>query len=250
MSEQPEKRKPTPRMIAKNALFACGVILWAVIAFFGAQLLLGIVLNTGQVSGWWDVSQMDVTVYNAMIFALVFGLTIAIAVGVPRLLRLSMTTLSDIGLQRLPTWSELGLAPIAYIVSLFVTATVLYVIAQIIPGFDINQEQYVGFSGLTLRYEYIIAFIALVVVAPVAEEILFRGYLYGKLKRLIPTWTAIILVSALFGLAHGQWNVGITTFILSIFLCLLRDFTGSLWPAIFLHMTRNAIAYIGLYILM
>jgi len=86
------------------------------------------------------------------------------------------------------------------------------------------------------------------VIAPFAEEVLFRGYLYGKIKHYAPVWLAIILSSVLFGVAHGAWNVGVDTFALGIILCLLREITGSLWASIFVHMAKNGLAYYLLFI--
>ena len=93
-----------------------------------------------------------------------------------------------------------------------------------------------------------LAFITLVVIAPVAEEVLFRGYLYGKLKKYVPVWAAILITSALFGLIHGTWNVAVDTFALSIILCLLRESTGGIWASILLHMIKNGIAFYFLFI--
>jgi membrane protease YdiL (CAAX protease family) len=88
----------------------------------------------------------------------------------------------------------------------------------------------------------------LIIVAPVAEEVLFRGYLYGKLRKSVPVWAAIGIVSVLFGSIHGQWNVAIDVFALSIVLCVLREITGSIWAGILLHMVKNGLAFYILFI--
>jgi membrane protease YdiL (CAAX protease family) len=93
-----------------------------------------------------------------------------------------------------------------------------------------------------------LAFVTLVVLAPIAEETLFRGYLYGKLKGHVPAIIAAIATSLLFGVAHMQWNVGIDVFILSLVLCGLRSLTGSIWSGILVHMIKNAIAFYFLFI--
>ena len=88
----------------------------------------------------------------------------------------------------------------------------------------------------------------LVIVAPIAEEVLFRGYLYGKLKGYVPAIWAALATSLLFGIAHFQWTVGIDVFILSMFLCGLRSLTGSIWAGILVHILKNALAYYILFI--
>jgi membrane protease YdiL (CAAX protease family) len=54
-------------------------------------------------------------------------------------------------------------------------------------------------------------------------------------------------VSALFGLAHMQWNVAIDVFVLSMVACYLRELTGSIWAGIILHCLKNLIAFIALF---
>ena len=116
--------------------------------------------------------------------------------------------------------------------------------------FDANQAQDVGFKLLNSPFDRIIAFIALVVVAPICEEIVFRGWLYGKLRRKMSMGAAILVVSVFFGIMHGQWNVGINVFALSILLCLEREVTGTIYASILTHMIKNGIAYALLYISM
>lgn len=61
----------------------------------------------------------------------------------------------------------------------------MYLIKQFIPGFNIEQRQQVGFnpSTITTQFELILVYFTLAVLAPVAEETLFRGYLFGKMRR-------------------------------------------------------------------
>ncbi|HET8884113.1 MAG TPA: CPBP family intramembrane glutamic endopeptidase, partial [Candidatus Saccharimonadales bacterium] len=127
---------------------------------------------------------------------------------------------------------------------------------QFLPGFNAAEPQEVGFDNLNRQYEYLLAFATLVIIAPIAEEVLFRGYLYGKLRKSVPIWAAMIAVSLLFGALHMQWNdgflaglnVGIDVFVLSIVMCSLREVTGSIWAGILLHMLKNGLAFYFLFI--
>ena len=47
---------------------------------------------------------------------------------------------------------------------------------------------------------------------------------------------------------HGQWNVGINVFAMSIVLCVMREITGSIYSGILLHMLKNMLAFYLLYI--
>ncbi len=149
---------------------------------------------------------------------------------------------------RLPSWADIALAPAGFVMYFLVSAVTMYAVTQLVPGFNPDEVQHVGFENLQQYFEYLLAFIILVIVAPLAEEILFRGYLYGKLRKAVPIWIAILITSALFGFIHGRWNVAIDVFILSIVMCGLRELTGSIWAGILLHMIKNGIAFYLLFI--
>jgi len=183
------------------------------------------------------------SVYQAIISSFIFILSITITIGVPYWLKRQKTTLDDLGLAKLMTWTDIGLAPVTFIAYLLTVATVMGVVVTVFPDFPINEVQDTGFSPFGSRLDSMMAFLTLVVVAPVAEEVLFRGYLYGKLKRYVPVVWAAVATSALFALVHFQWNVALDVFVLSLFLCGLRSLTGSIWASILLHMTKNGVAY-------
>ena len=92
------------------------------------------------------------------------------------------------------------------------------------------------------------AFVCLVILAPFCEEVLFRGWLYGKLRFKMPAVPAILIVSLLFGVMHGQLNVGVTVFAMSIGMCVMRELTGTIWGGVLLHMLKNALAFYFLFV--
>jgi membrane protease YdiL (CAAX protease family) len=91
------------------------------------------------------------------------------------------------------------------------------------------------------------------VIAPVAEEFFFRGFLFGALRRWrivvagreVGTWVAAVITGILFGLAHTgsaspQYLVPLG--FLGFVLCMLRWRTGSLYPGMALHSLNNSLA--------
>lgn len=157
------------------------------------------------------------------------------------------STPNSMGVQHLPTFIDIGLAPIGYAVYLFL-ATVFASMMSIFTWFNADQAQDIGFGYFITGTDRILAILAVVVVAPIAEELIMRGWLYGKVRRKWSAPVAVILVSLAFAVLHGQWNVGVTVFALSIVLCTLREITGTIWSGIILHMLSNAIAFYMLYI--
>ena len=102
---------------------------------------------------------------------------------------------------------------------------------------------------MLLGWERIFAFALFVIVAPFAEEAIMRGFLFGKLRQSkMPFWPAAIVVSLLFAVAHGQWNVGVDTFILSMVACWLREVTKTIWPGVVIHMIKNFVAFMVLFV--
>jgi len=85
-------------------------------------------------------------------------------------------------------------------------------------------------------------------VAPLAEEVVFRGYLYPAAKRFCGPAAGIIFSSLVFAAAHGHVVALLPLFILAVFLCLLYELTGSIWACMSVHFLFNA-ATVGIQLL-
>lgn len=154
----------------------------------------------------------------------------------------------SLGLSGLPTWTDIGLSPVGYVVSILL-AMGLTAVFNLFPWFNANEVQNLGYSPYMMGGERVVAFILLVVIAPIAEEIVFRGFLYGKLRIAAPKWLAILIISFLFGLIHFQWNVGISVFAMSVVSCTLREITGTIYAGTLVHMINNGVAFFLVYVL-
>jgi len=191
---------------------------------------------------------VSATVLNTIVAAAIYVVTLALVLGIPWLVQRRRTSKEDLGISRFPSWFDIGLAPVGFVVYYIFSIVLVYVASQVIPALDMQQTQNVGFSNLTERYEVVLAFLTLVIIAPIAEELLFRGYLYGKLRKSVPMWLAILMTSTLFAIVHGQWNVAIDVFALSLVMFGLREITGSIWAGVILHTMKNALAFYLLFI--
>lgn len=91
------------------------------------------------------------------------------------------------------------------------------------------------------------------VIAPMAEELFFRGFFFGALRRWriviagrnIGTWVAAVVTGILFGLAHtgsASSQFLIPLGFLGFVLCLVRWKTKSLYPCMALHSINNSLA--------
>jgi len=223
------------------------LLVWVAVGFSVAQWL---VIGLAMVLSWAGVPlrTIDPAVLNAIGAAITYIVTIGLVVGAPWWLKKRPTTLQDLGLARLPSWMDILLTPAAFVLYLPISLLLGWIAQQLLPGFDSSQVQETGFSYLGHYYEYLLAFVTLVVIAPLAEETLFRGYLYGKLRNSVPMWVAMLATSLLFAAVHGQWNVALDVFVLSVVMCGLREVTGSIWAGVLLHMVKNGIAFYLLFI--
>ncbi len=88
-----------------------------------------------------------------------------------------------------------------------------------------------------------------VIVAPVAEEIMFRGVLYTGLRDRFSPVSAAIVSSAVFAVFHGEPFVFLPIFALGLMLAWLTETTRSVWPGIVGHAVFNATAVALLYLL-
>lgn len=78
------------------------------------------------------------------------------------------------------------------------------------------------------------------IAAPIAEEFLFRGYMYGTLRRLTHPIFAAIVVGALFAVVHSNLPALLPLWVFSILLCLAYEWTRCLWVPIGMHAVFNA----------
>lgn len=147
---------------------------------------------------------------------------------------------------QLPKKSSLFWLPVYFGVYL-AASTFVQSMLQLIPNYDASQNQDVGFSTVAST-NLILVFISLVILPPLGEEIIFRGILYTGLKSKLRKLVAALIASALFGLAHAQWNVGVDTFVLSLVAIYAFEKHKSLWLPIGLHAIKNFIAFLALFV--
>jgi uncharacterized protein len=85
------------------------------------------------------------------------------------------------------------------------------------------------------------------IAAPISEEICFRGFLFGGLRERLPRFSAALLSGVIFGSLHAATGLSAVPplIVFGLLLALLYEKTGSIVPAIVLHMLNNGVALLG-----
>ncbi|HWB21991.1 MAG TPA: type II CAAX endopeptidase family protein [Gaiellaceae bacterium] len=94
------------------------------------------------------------------------------------------------------------------------------------------------------KWEYAANFVVIAIVAPIVEELTFRGLGFSLLERF-GTWTAIVAIGITFALAHGLFEAFPELALFGCALAWLRWKTKSVYPGMLLHGTFNSISLIA-----
>ena len=96
-------------------------------------------------------------------------------------------------------------------------------------------------SELILPSEILLAFVSTTLVAPVLEEIIFRGYLFAKLRQRHGFWVSFLISGSIFAFAHMGYNPISLLFVFIAAYFMSRGFekTRNLWTPIIIHFLHN-----------
>ena len=162
-------------------------------------------------------------------YAVLFSIVLALTIGLPR---------RDVLALRAPeSWARaLGLA-LAALVVIFIGAALALSLS------NAGDEQNLTPAGWdsSRAGAYALSFVAIVLVAPVTEELLYRGVGLSLLLARTTVPVAVGVTAILFGLGHGLL-LSLAAFVwFGIVIALVRLRTDSIYPAFVVHCTFNAI---------
>jgi len=147
---------------------------------------------------------------------------------------------------RMPKKNALWLTPLLLVLYVFLLVVSMLILQALSPNLAGQEQEIAETVSSSANWSLVIMAVSVGVFTPIAEETFFRGLLLSLYSRRLKIATSIALVSILFGLAHGQVNVGIDTFIFGLVLGILTWKTESIYPAISQHMLKHCLAIIAL----
>lgn len=233
-------------------------VIIAIGVFLGSQFVAGFIVSLYPLINGWDkaktASWFDNNVWVTFFYvAIVESLTLY---AIHFFLKRRGASFRTLGINK-PVPKYLGYTLLGFVAYLVLYIAGILAAKALFQGLNLEQKQEIGFSTATTGIGLVPIFITLVILAPIAEEIVVRGFLFGGLRSRLAFTAAALIASLLFAVAHlGMakegllWPAAIDTFILSLVLCYLREKTGSLWPSIGVHMLKNALAFIVLFNIM
>jgi uncharacterized protein len=173
--------------------------------------------------------------------ALLGGTLLVVALGMASRWKFTplRETLGKLGVRNF-RWSGIGTA--------MLTLLAYYIAVALFSAFvlqpdqeDIGGELGIGDDNVLVA---VTAVLLIAVLAPISEELFFRGFVFGGMRQRFSLWPAALIAGGIFGLIHAPTGPS-TVFplaALGIALCWLYDRTGSLWPCLFAHAFNNALA--------
>jgi uncharacterized protein len=237
--ELPEGVDPSPRWPAWYALAGFGVFL---ILTLIAQAVLFAIAGS-------DLDDPDpaVTVVGTVLMG-------AVAIGTATLFAsfAARPKPSHFGLRSAPFWPTVGWAALG-MVCFYVFAAVYGAAVQ--PDVEQSVTESLGADEGTLGL--VAAGFVVICIAPVAEEIFFRGFFYRALRGRFSVLVAAVIDGLVFGIIHYEACEasdrtcsaadGLLLVpplgVLGVIFCLVYERTGSLFPVIGLHALNNALAF-------
>ncbi len=231
-------------------------ILVTIAIFILSQLVVGIVVGVFFGIVDWDQSRVEQWTDSTSGQFLFILFSSAVTLGILGwFLRKRKANFRVLGFARKPEWKDILRIVVGFIVyfGLLIAATI---VASQFLGVNTEQEQEIGFEGAkTSGQGLVLVFMSLVILPPIVEEILFRGFLFGGLRTKLSFPWAVVITSVLFAVPHlfasstgFLWIAAVDTFVLSLVLCYMREKTGALWVPIGIHAIKNSLAFIYIFV--
>jgi membrane protease YdiL (CAAX protease family) len=137
-----------------------------------------------------------------------------------------------------PRWRDFALVGAVLLAVIAVADGVTFALGKdVVPAVQIEQFRLAQADG-ALPW----LLLATIVVAPIGEELLFRGFLFrGFVREPQDAWPAVILIALIWSILHVQYDVFTTAvlFLIGVLLGFVRWRTGSTTLAILMHMLLN-----------
>ena len=155
-------------------------------------------------------------------------------------------------------WAEFGLRPLpeGWLVRAAAVGVVAFILASLVnygvqslmdqpphnPQLDLIAPGGFSWRGLIVMLLFVGA------IVPIAEELFFRGLIYGWLRRRVSVWLAAGVSGLGFAVLHGIWWLIPALFLLGVTLALIYERSGSIWASVVTHGLFNSLTTVLYYL--
>lgn len=197
-----------------------GHVLGIVLRLFGANGELWIENNTGTFQA--------VCIMGGLVGACVCLFKTAVTDGF-------LTPKKDVWKQ--PVWQ--------YVVIIFGTVIFSYGMNYLfaITGFTSQSSVYQATVQNQYDVSFAVGLLLYGVISPFVEELVFRGFLYGRMRVYMPKMWAVLVSALLFGIYHGNMVQGTYGFLMGILFTLVYDRYKNFYLAVIMHVIVNLVGY-------
>lgn len=154
----------------------------------------------------------------------------------------------DIGLRW--SWHDLWLGPVLLVAAKVVQGVLVLTLTALGLPMVSNAT---GLADDLTPSGWAFVFVAAVIVAPIVEEVLFRGVLLRSLLAIMGPWAAIVVQGVVFGCMHvqialgaGNWGLSIVLSAMGVVLGALTYYRRGIWASVIAHALSNGLALIVL----
>jgi membrane protease YdiL (CAAX protease family) len=260
MSNDSSKDFPKPAQLPKKYAWGpLAAIVLVLLSFLFIPVIAQIQVSFYPQLLGWDAAQTEDWILNSpaanfLYVLLSEALTLAVLFWFSSYKHVSFRVAAALGK---PRWRDIWHSILGLLIYFGLFMIILAVVQLVFP-IDTDQEQALGFTRGISGLGLLMAFVSLVILPPITEEILFRGFFYGTLRaNKIRKWSAIIVTSLIFGSLHlfGAaeggllWIAFLDTFILSTVMCYFREQNGTIWASIGIHALKNGFVFLNLFII-
>ena len=156
---------------------------------------------------------------------------------------------ADLGLRF--RWEDVGIGLLIGVAGLFVTIPAALAYLYLV-GPDLTTSVGVAFEGIRTTWPVALAvMVGVVVVAPVCEEIVYRGLLWNAIAHWVGNrWVVFVLTTAVFALAHLEFLRAPLLFVVALPLGVARLLTGRVTAGIVAHAVNNFLPGLALALML
>lgn len=178
-------------------------------------------------------------IFGSMLMLVLAGFLVLIVVG------RGISAVEFFGLDRLKPWKTIiwGVLGCVVCLAVVIPVSIIWLAEFVTPVFGVPkmQDMIIFYRETATPTDRLVIIISACIVAPLAEEIIFRGYIYPVLKRFTEPVFAAIIVSVIFALIHHNVAALAPLATLSILLIISYEVTASLWVPIAIHSLFNGV---------